>query len=207
MSQQDAEDRHHLIPDLEEHRERLLSLARRNLNPVLTRRISPEDVVQETFSAACRKADFLRNCPEIPVYCKLRKLLFQTITDMERKHLQSRKRDAYREYEADGGDPANGRENFGDDSPRGPDWNMFADTVTGPLTQIARQDRYELLRKTMESLPEHDREILELRHFDGMSNSECAEALHLTQAAASVRYVRALEHLKKQLIEFTEFRP
>ena len=84
---------------------------------------------------------------------------------------------------------------------------MFADTVTGPLTQLARQDRYELLRKTMESLPEHDREILELRHFDGMSNSECAEALHLTQKAASIRYVRALEHLKKQLIEFTEFRP
>ena len=40
-----------------------------------------------------------------------------------------------------------------------------------------------------------------------MSNTECAEALHLTQKAASVRYVRALEHLKKQLIEFTEFRP
>ena len=40
-----------------------------------------------------------------------------------------------------------------------------------------------------------------------MSNAECAEALHLTQKAASIRYVRALEHLKKQLIEFTEFRP
>ena len=129
-----------------------------------------------------------------------------TITDEE---FQAAWNEIYAEgeYEADGGDPANGRENFGDDSPRGPDWNMFADTVTGPLTQLARQDRYELVRKTMESLPENDREILELRHFDGMSNSECAEALHLTQAAASVRYVRALEHLKKQLIEFTEFRP
>jgi RNA polymerase sigma-70 factor (ECF subfamily) len=206
MSPQDAEDRHHMIPDLEEHRSRLLALARRNLNPVLTRRFSPEDVVQETFSAAYRKADFLRNCPEIPVYCKLRRLLFQTITDLERKHLQSRKRDAYRECEVAGADLADARRDREDDSPHNLDWNLFADTVTGPLTQIARQDRYELLRKTMESLPEHDREILELRHFDGMSNSECAEALHLTQAAASVRYVRALEHLKKQLIEFTEFR-
>lgn len=197
MAQQDAEENHPIDQNLTEHRDRLLALARRNLNPVLARRISPEDVVQETLSAACRKTDFLRNCPEIPVYYKLRKLLFQTITDLERKHLQSRKRDAYLEREVTGDD---------DVSSPGLDWNMFADTVTGPLTQAARQDRYELLRKTMESLPEHDREILELRHFDGMSNSECAEALHLTPSAASIRYVRALEHLKKQLIEYSEFR-
>lgn len=198
MPPQDLEETNPDAPALMEHRGRLLSLARRNLNPALARRISPEDVVQETLSAACRKADFMRNCPEIPVYCKLRKLLFQTITDLERKHLQSRKRDAYREQEI-----ADGR----DASAPGADWNMFADTVTGPLTQIARQDRYELLRKTMESLPDQDRVILELRHFDGMSNTECAEALHLTQKNASIRYVRALERLKKQLIEFTEFRP
>ena len=198
MAQQDAEELNPLDPVFAEHRDRLLALARRNLNPILLRRISPEDVVQETLAAACRRVDFLRNCPEVPVYCKLRRILFQTITDLERKHLQSPKRDAYRELEvADGKDVS---------SPE-LSWNMFADTVTGPLTQLARQDRYELLRKTMESLPEHDREILELRHFDGMSNSECAEALHLTQKAASIRYVRALEHLKKQLIEFTEFRP
>ena len=192
------EESYPFAPDLLEHRDRLLSLARRNLNPVLARRISPEDVVQETLVAACRRVDFLENRPDIPVYCKLRRLLFQTIADLERKNLQSQKRDAYREQEvADGGSVS---------SP-GLDWNMFADTVTGPLTQLARQDRYELVRKTMESLPENDREILELRHFDGMSNSECAEALHLTQKAASIRYVRALERLKKQLIEFTEFRP
>ena len=160
MPPQDFEEQNSIAPALMEHQARLLSLARRNLNPVLARRISPEDVVQETFSAACRKVDFMRNCPEIPVYCKLRKLLFQTITDLERKHLQSRKRDAYREQEIAGEE--------GSATP-GADWNMFADTVTGPLTQIARQDRYELLRKTMDALPDHDREILELRHFDGMS--------------------------------------
>ncbi len=198
MSPQDLEETDRFDPALTEHCGRLLALARRNLNPVLARRISPEDVVQETLAAACRKTDFMQNCPEIPVYCKLRKLLFQTITDLERKHLQSQKRDAYREQEIEGTEEV---------SSPGLDWNMFADTVTGPLTQIARQDRYELLRKTMESLPEHDREILELRHFDGMSNSECAEALHLTPKNASIRYVRALERLKKQLIEFTEFRP
>ena len=181
-----------------EHRERLLNLARRNLNPVLERRVSAEDVVQETLSAACRRMDFLRNRPEIPLYYKLRTILFQTIASLERKHLQSGKRDVYMEHEvADGGRS----------SASGLNWDMFADTVTGPLTRIAREDRYELLRKAMDALPEHDREILELRHFDGMTNAECAEALQLTQKTASIRYVRALEKLRNHLMEYTEFRP
>ena len=58
-----------------------------------------------------------------------------------------------------------------------------------------------------ESLPEHDRVILELRHFDGMTNAECAEALQLSQKNASIRYVRALERLRKLLMEYTEFQP
>ena len=181
-----------------EHRDRLLNLARRNLNPVLAKRVSPEDVVQETLSAACRRMDFLRNRPEIPLYYKLRTILFQTITSLERKHLQSGKRDAYKEREVDDGATT---------SSPALNWDMFADTVTGPLTRIAREDRYELLRKALESLPEHDRVILELRHFDGMTNSDCADALQLTQKNASIRYVRALERLRKLLMEYTEFQP
>ena len=80
-----------------EYRGRLLALARRNLNPVLARRVSAEDVVQEALLAACGKMAFFENNPEIPVYFKLRMILFQTLTDMERKHLQCLKRDACRE--------------------------------------------------------------------------------------------------------------
>lgn len=71
---------------------------------------------------------------------------------------------------------------------------------------IARIDRYKLLKKALESLPENDRQILELRHFDNMTNTDCAEVLHISPKNASVRYVRALERLHKNLIEFTEFR-
>ena len=181
-----------------EYRERLLALARRNLDPVLARRVTPEDVVQDALSSACAKIDFFENRPDVPVYCKLRTILFQTITSLERKHLQSGKRDAYKEREVDDGATT---------ASPALNWDMFADTVTGPLTRIAREDRYELLRKALESLPEHDRVILELRHFDGMTNSECAEALQLTQKNASIRYVRALERLRKLLMEYTEFQP
>lgn len=84
---------------------------------------------------------------------------------------------------------------------------MTRDTVTGPLTRAVRADRYTLLRKAVEALPENDRQILELRHFDDMSNADCAEVLHIGPKAASIRYVRALQRLRKQLMELTEFQP
>jgi len=180
------------------YRKQLLSLARRNLDPVLARRVTPEDVVQDTLSAACAKIDFLENRPDVPVYFKLRTILFQTITALERRHLQARKRDAYKDVEvADDDTTACVR----------PGWDQFADTVTGPLTNVARIDRYKLLKKALDDLPENDRHILEMRHFDGLGNAECASLLKIEPKAASIRYVRALQKLRQKLTEYTEFRP
>ena len=174
----------------------LLTLARRNLNPVLAKRLTAEDIVQDTLAAACQKTDFLNNNPEVPLYCKLRTILFQTITAMERKHLQCGKRDAYKEIDVVDGQTTAAQAN----------WNMFANTVTSPLSKLAKLDRYALLRKVMSDLSETDRQILELRHFDGMGNNECALVLKIEPKAASIRYVRALQKLQAKLLEHTEFR-
>ena len=182
-----------------EYREQLLALARRNLNPVLLRRFSPEDVVQDTLSSACSKIDFFENRPDVPVYFKLRTLLFQTIKDLERTNLQAQKRDAYKDLEVAGGNDTATQAQLS--------WNQFADTMTGPVTQLARGDRYTLLRKALEELSENDRGILEMRHFDGLGNAECAQLLGIEPKAASIRYVRALERLRQKLAEYTEFRP
>ena len=111
--------------------------------------------------------------------------------------MQSQKRDAYKEQEVAGDDMS---------VPPQISWHQFADTVTGPLTRVARMDRYELLKKALDDLPENDRHILEMRHFDGLGNSECARLLKIEPKAASIRYVRALQRLKQKLIEYTEFR-
>ena len=41
-----------------------------------------------------------------------------------------------------------------------------------------------------------DREVLALRHFEELTNSEVAEVLDIQQKAASIRYVRAIRRLK-----------
>lgn len=196
MNDPDTTELNILGKQLMEFYPQLLSLARRNLNPVLARRLTAEDIVQDTLSAASLKTKYLNNNPEVPLYFKLRTILFQTITAMERRHLQCGKRDAYKEIEIADEQTSAAQAN----------WNMFADTVTSPVSRLARLDRYSLLRKVMAELSDTDKQILELRHLDGMGNNECAFVLQIEPKAASIRYVRALKKLQGKLLEYSEFR-
>ncbi len=69
-----------------------------------------------------------------------------------------------------------------------------------------RDERHAILRRALAVMPENDRAILVMRHFDGMGNAECAAALGLTEKAASIRYVRALKKLRQKLVEVSCFR-
>jgi RNA polymerase sigma-70 factor (ECF subfamily) len=61
------------------------------------------------------------------------------------------------------------------------------------------------LRSRFESallrLADDDREIILLRHFEQLSNSEAAEALDLSEAAVGMRHLRALRKLRTILGE------
>ena len=53
----------------------------------------------------------------------------------------------------------------------------------------------------LDGLEPLDREILSLRHFEELSNNEAAVELGITKAAASKRYIRALERLRKAVAD------
>ena len=78
--------------------------------------------------------------------------------------------------------------------------------ITSPASRVDRDERHAILRCALAAMPENDRAILVMRHFDGMGNAECAAALGLTEKAASIRYVRALERLQQKLVEVSCFR-
>ena len=78
--------------------------------------------------------------------------------------------------------------------------------ITSPVSRVDRDERHALLRASLAGIPESDRAIIVMRHFDGMGNAECAAALGIAEKAASIRYVRALERLKKRLVEISCFR-
>ena len=179
-------------------KERLERLAAQTLNPVLSRRFSPEDVVQETMLSVSRDASPFMSNPDLPLYFKLRTALLQTVRLLERRHLAAGSRDAYREVEpqaADGGEES-----------RADALDQFPDTATSPLSRITRQDRDAILHHALMRLDDSDRAILELRHEEGLGNGECAALLGISEKAASLRYVRALKRLRDMLHDYSEFR-
>ena len=180
-----------------ENRQRLISLAEKRLNPILLKRLSVEDVLSETYANAAKRLGYFAAHDDVPVYYKLRTILLQTLADIERRNLKAGARDAYREVES-----VKCKVESEESSPFD---NIPAD-ITSPASRVDRDERHALLRRALAAMPENDRAILVMRHFDGLGNSECAAALGLTEKAASIRYVRALERLQQKLVEVSCFR-
>lgn len=71
--------------------------------------------------------------------------------------------------------------------------------TAGPRTRMAREERRELIRQIIDDMPEDYRSVLMLKHFEGMSRSEMAGVLEITEIAVKGRLVRASEYLREQL--------
>lgn len=176
-----------------EHRDRIVRLLATRMPPAMLRRMSADDVAQEAYIACGKRVDFLQKQPEVPMFVKLRKIALQTLTDMERRHLAAGKRDAMKESM------------WGQDDDASMDaWANFADSISSPRTHLERLERQALARRILQDLPATDREILELRHFEELSNNECAAVLEIAPKAASIRYVRALKRFQ-DLLKDVEF--
>jgi RNA polymerase sigma-70 factor (ECF subfamily) len=84
---------------------------------------------------------------------------------------------------------------------------LAAQLADGELTPAAAAAQRELVRRVEEALTrldEADAEIIVMRHYEKLSNQEAAQALGLTQPAASMRYLRAIRRLRQLLGEPNE---
>ena len=123
----------------------------------------------------------------MPFLIWLRWVTMQRLVEVHRQHLGARMRDAGREVSFDpGGALAASSEKIAD---------FFADQ-TSPSQAAERAEAIDQLRQALEGLDPIDREVLALRHFEELSNLEAAAVLEIQPAAASKRYVRALERLR-----------
>jgi RNA polymerase sigma-70 factor (ECF subfamily) len=73
--------------------------------------------------------------------------------------------------------------------------------LTSPSQAAVKAEMRVKLQEALNSLDPLDREILALRHFEQLSNTEAAQELELEPSAASKRYMRALARLQKILRE------
>lgn len=71
--------------------------------------------------------------------------------------------------------------------------------TAGPATRIDRQERNERIRQILDDMPQEYREVLILKHFDGLTREEIAEVLDVSPATIKGRLVRGTQYLREQL--------
>jgi len=172
------------------HRARLRRMVDLRLDRRVAGRVDASDVLQDAFVDASRQFDRYLADPPMPLFLWLRLITGQRLMAIHRRHLGAKKRDAkqevaFRRYapEADSHSLSCG----------------LAGRLTSPSRAVIRQEMESRLHEAISALDPLDREILALRHYEELTNLEAAQELDITPAAASKRYIRALERLKAAL--------
>ena len=170
-----------LADELHCHRDRLRTVIDLRMEPRVRARIDASDVIQDTFVEATRRAAEYGARREVPFYVWLRFLAVQRLAQLHRHHLGTQKRDARCEQRGWPGPEASSIALGQSLVAAGP----------SPSEQVMAEEQRMRVLATLESLKPEDREILAMRHVEGLSNRECAHVLEIGETAASQRYVRA----------------
>jgi RNA polymerase sigma-70 factor (ECF subfamily) len=169
------------------HRERLRRMVRVRMDRRLAARVDPSDVVQEALAEAAGKlSDYLRRRP-LPFYPWLRRLTWERLVKLHRRHIRARSRSVIRE------DP--GRLALPDESVLELARRLIA-PGSSPSQHLIREELRGRVRDALARLDERDREVLVLRYLEQLSNAEIGDVLGLSDGAVKMRHLRALERIR-----------
>ena len=179
------------------NRERLWRMVNFRLDQRLRGRVDADDVLQEAYLDAAQRIEHFLNNTSMSFFVWLRQIVLQTMIDLHRQHLGAQMRNAAREVSLHGAA-----------YPQATSISLAAHllgNITSPSQAAMREEVSHQLEEALDSMSEIDREVLALRHFEELTNSEVAEVLGIQQKAASIRYVRAVARLKDILIQVPGF--
>jgi RNA polymerase sigma-70 factor (ECF subfamily) len=176
---------------LARHRESVRRMIAMRLDPAIVQRVDASDVVQDVLLEASRRlADYLKS-PAMPFHLWLRHIAKDHLIDAHRKHHQAQKRGVEREQPLV-------RRGWDQQSSLDLAGQLFDQDLT-PASAAIQHELERRLHDALDQLAEDDREVILMRHFEQLSNQDVAETLGLTEAAASMRYLRAIRRLRDLL--------
>jgi RNA polymerase sigma-70 factor (ECF subfamily) len=155
----------------------------------LANRVDASDVVQDAMIDAAHKLPgFARQRP-IAFYPWLRRIAWQRLVDLHRKHVLAEKRSVLREEQGLA---------LSDQSVVRLANRLLAHTMTASEKMIRSESRRQI-RGAIARLPSRDREVLVMLYLEQLSIDETSESLGITRNATIMRHLRALERLKSYL--------
>lgn len=167
--------------------ERIVSF---RLDPRIRGRIDAADILQEAYLEASDRLQSFLESTNVSFFVWLRQQTLQTLIDVHRREFRQ-KRDVNREirFAATGASDGTSLSIA----------QFLIDQLTSPSQLAVNAEEMQWLQEALNSMNEVDREVLALRHFEQLGNSQVAEILGLTQTAASNRYLRAAARLSEIL--------
>lgn len=178
------------------HQERLQRMIHYRMDRRLQGRIDATDVLQDAFVEATQRYEQYCTSSTMPVFVWLRFLVSERLTTLHRHHLHVQARDANREVSLWNGPlPAASSAALA---------AQLVGNLTSPSNAAVRAERVLRLQEALNSMDPMDREVLSLRHFEQLSRQETAQVLDISESAAGKRYLRALQRLKRVVVDLDE---
>lgn len=179
------------------YRDRLWQIVNFRLDSRLRGRVDADDILQEAFLDAQKRIEHFNEDSAQGLFIWFRLITNQTLIDVHRRHLGTQARDASRERSISG--------QWASESTTFSLSSHLLGHLTSPSQAALRAELSQQLMLALDSMGAIDREVLALRHFEELTNSETAKVLELSEQAASLRYVRALGRLRQVLEKIPGF--
>ena len=167
-------------------RPRLRQMISLHIGSQLQARIDPSDVLQEAYLDAENKINRYFQHPTVSPFVWLRGVTFDRLAKLQRQHLGVQARTATRTCHL----PENSSVHLAQ--------RLVARADTASEV-VNRRELHQRLQHAIDLLSDEDREVILMRHFEGLTNSEVAEALQIKPTAATMRHGRALARLRTKL--------
>jgi len=180
-----------LGPLLEVYRNYLRLLARIEIGRKLQGKLDASDLVQETFLEAHRNFRLFQGTDEPQFACWLRQILAAKVANLVRHYFGTQGRNVRLEQDL--------AANI-DNSSRMLQ-NDLAGSLTSPSLQAARREQAVLLADALEKLPEDYRDVIILRHLEGLTFPEVAKRMERSQDSVEKLWLRGLARLRKEFGE------
>jgi RNA polymerase sigma-70 factor (ECF subfamily) len=178
---------------LEKHRRSVRRLVEMRLDRKVQQRVDVSDVVQDVLVEASGRLQKYLDDPVMAFHLWIRQIAWDRIIDTYRRHRVCAKRNMDREQPI--AVPSGSNQSSMELAVQ------LRDPGLTPATAATQREITEQVEAVIELLNEQDREIILMRHYEHLSNLEIAEVLKLNPPAASMRYLRALRHLRQLLTE------
>jgi RNA polymerase sigma-70 factor, ECF subfamily len=161
------------------------------LDDRLRARCSPSDVVQDTLLDAFRDFPQFRGRTKAEFLGWLRQILANNILRMTERHLDAAKRAVRREVSLDAvqGSSRSSASLVG----------ILADRAASPSSIVGSREAATILVDQLANLPADYREVLVLRHFQGLSFAEVGQQMRRSPGAVRILWVRAIGHMQRIL--------